>query len=180
MNTLGMQGGHRVVLWLWRRETDWGERRFFGDGNEGGLGRSSGMTQHPLPHSDITGAIIGAFYDVYRGLGYGFLESLYTRALECELLDRGHRVAREVHVPVGFKGRELGRQRLDMIVNDRVVVETKATEILHPHATRQLFAYLRATNLEVGLLLHFGPQPRFHRVACLNDSRGGTGPCRSS
>ncbi len=55
-----------------------------------------------------------------------------------------------------------------MVVDERVVVEAKATEILHPNASRQLFAYLRATRLEVGLLLHFGPRPRFHRVVCLN------------
>ena len=60
-----------------------------------------------------------------------------------------------------------------MVVDESVVVEAKATEILHPNAPRQLFAYLRATNLEIGLLLHFGPRPRFHRIVCLNDSKPG-------
>ncbi len=123
-----------------------------------------------LREANLTGAIITAFYAVYDELGYGFLESLYMAALERELLAGGHRVGREVYVPVSYRGAELGRQRLDMVVDERVVVEAKATEILHPNASRQLFAYLRATRLEVGLVLHFGPRPRFHRVVCLNDS----------
>ncbi len=121
-----------------------------------------------LKEGETTGAIVGAFYAVYNGLGYGFMESLYMAALERELRDRGHGVGREVYVPVKYRGVELGRQRLDMVVDEKVVVEAKATEILHPNASRQLFAYLRATRLEVGLLLHFGPRPRFHRVVCLN------------
>jgi len=123
-----------------------------------------------LRERETTSAIVGAFYEVYNGLGYGFMESLYMAALERELRERGHRVGREVYVSVNYRGVELGRQRLDMAVNEKVVVEAKATEILHPNASRQLFAYLRATRLEVGLLLHFGPRPRFHRVVCLNGS----------
>ena len=134
---------------------------------------------HELQEAETTRAIIGAFYVVYNALGYGFLESLYMAALERELRERGHRVGREVYVPVMFRGAELGRQRLDMLVDEKVVVEAKATEILHPNASRQLFAYLRATRLEVGLLLHFGPKPRFHRVVCLNDSRPGLPHVRS-
>lgn len=132
-----------------------------------------------LKDAEITGAIIAAFYEVYNALGYGFLESLYLAALERELRAAGHRVGREVYVPVNYRGSELGRQRLDMVVDERVVVEAKSTEILHPNATRQLFAYLRATRLEVGLLLHFGPRPRFHRVVCLNDSNPGLPHIRS-
>ncbi|MDE3128655.1 MAG: GxxExxY protein [Gemmatimonadota bacterium] len=132
-----------------------------------------------LKEAETTNAVIGAFYDVYNALGYGFLEGLYLEALERELVARGHRVGREVHVPVFYHGAELGRQRLDMVVDEKVVVEAKATEALHPIATRQLFAYLRAIRLEVGLLLHFGPRPRFRRVVCLNrpdpDANPGSG-----
>jgi GxxExxY protein len=126
-----------------------------------------------LNEAETTRAVITAFYAVYDELGYGFLESLYMTALERELLAEGHAVGREVYVPVSYRGAELGRQRLDMIVDEKVVVEAKATETLHPIATRQLFAYLRATRLEVGLLLHFGPRPRFRRVVCLNDPQPG-------
>ncbi len=87
-------------------------------------------------------------------------------ALERELLAREHNVARELCVRVMYKGHELGVQRLDLIVDDKLVVETKSTSDLHKSATRQLYNYLRATNLELGLLLHFGPKPNFHRVIC--------------
>jgi GxxExxY protein len=77
-------------------------------------------------------------------------------------------VAREVCVTVSYKGEELTTQRLDMIVDDKLVVETKATAELHKIAPRQVYNYLRATNLEVGLLLHFGPEPAFYRLAYSN------------
>jgi len=124
-----------------------------------------------LFEGQLTHSVIGAFYEVYNNLGFGFLERLYVMALERELLDRGHRVAREVSVCVLYKGQELGAQRLDLIVDKRLVIETKATWDLHKSATRQLYNYLRATNLELGLLLHFGPQPKFYRIICRNTRR---------
>jgi GxxExxY protein len=123
-----------------------------------------------LVEAELTHDIIGAFYAVYNTLGFGFLEALYMAALERELLTRGHRVGREVYVPVSYRGVEIGRQRLDMVVNDRVVVEAKSTEVLHRGATRQIHSYLRATRLEVGLLLHFGPTPKAYRFYCSNES----------
>ena len=117
-----------------------------------------GLIEEPLTQS-----IIGAFYEVYNTLGFGFLEHLYVMALERELRERGHTVNREVSVPISYKGERLGTQRIDMIVDEKVVVETKSTLQLSPIAERQLYNYLRATNLEVGLLLHFGSQPRFYR-----------------
>ena len=137
------------------------------------------MPPIPLAEEATTRAVIGAFYDVYNTLDYGFPETLYVSALERELRTRGCDVGREVYVPVTYKNEELGRQRLDMLVNGRVVVEAKATEVLHPMATRQLFSYLRATNLEVGLLLHFGPAPRFRRVVGLNDPHAKVPSIRS-
>ena len=112
---------------------------------------------------ELTRSVIGAFFEVYNALGYGFLEHLYATAMECELLALGHRVAREISVPVMYKGEHLGRQRLDMIVDDKLIVEIKSTYQLPSVALRQLYSYLSATNLEVGLLLHFGPEPKFYR-----------------
>ena len=126
------------------------------------------MALHELVEERLTQSVIGAFYDVYNTLGFGFLEHLYALALELELRERGHHVAREVGVPVLYKGKDLGTQRLDMIVDERLVVETKATYELHKAASRQVYNYLRATRLEVGLLLHFGPEPRFFRLFCRN------------
>jgi GxxExxY protein len=88
---------------------------------------------------------------------------LYLAALERELRMRGHQVTRECAVRVMYKGEPIGWQRLDMVVDDLLIVEAKATQQLHESAARQLNTYLRATNLEVGLLLHFGPKPQFFR-----------------
>jgi GxxExxY protein len=118
---------------------------------------------HELVEGKITEAIIGSFYEVYNTLGFGFLEHTYVMALERELIARGHRVDREVAVRIMYKGQELSNQRLDMIVDGKVIVETKSTLELHKSARRQVYNYLKATNLEVGLLLHFGPVASFYR-----------------
>ena len=126
----------------------------------------------------LTHSVIGAFFEVYNTLGFGFLEQLYARALEKELVSRGHQVKREFAVLVQYKGEILGHQRLDMVVNDRLVVEIKATENLHRDSQRQLFNYLRATDIEVGLLLHFSPSgARFFRQVC-SHKPGRSAPIR--
>lgn len=112
----------------------------------------------------LTHSVIGAFFEVFSSLGYGFREYIYVLALERELLARGHNVDREVAVMVYYRGAPLARQKLDMVVDGKIVVEVKATEHLPPNSTAQLFSYLCGTNLEVGLLLHFGREPKFHRV----------------
>ena len=124
------------------------------------------MTESPLLEAPLSRSVIGAFFEVYNNLGFGFLEHVYVMALERELLARGHRIAREVSVHVSYKGHTVAVQRVDMIVDGRLVVETKSGVELPKAAQRQLFNYLRATKLEVGLLLHFGLEPRFHRVVC--------------
>ena len=121
------------------------------------------MKRHHLIHEPLTRSVIGAFYEVYNTLGFGFLEHIYILALERELRSRGHQVRRESGVCVMYKGEELAYQRLDMIVDDVLIVEVKSTVELHKGAKRQVYNYLRAANLEVGLLLHFGPEPKFYR-----------------
>lgn len=122
------------------------------------------MSLRPKVDEELTYSVIGAFYEVYNTLGFGFLEHIYKMALEYELRSRGHHVAREVGVRVFYKGLELASQRFDMIVDGVLIVETKATLKLEKSAARQLYNYLRATNLEAGLLFHFGPDPSFLRV----------------
>jgi len=122
------------------------------------------MSRYDLIHEKLTHSVIGAFFEVYNILGYGFLEHVYMNALARELLWRGHRVAREVCVTVTYKGVEVGKQRLDMVVDDVLIIEGKSTFKLPERATRQLYNYLRATNLDVALLLHFGSEPQFFRV----------------
>ena len=122
------------------------------------------MSKHALIDEQLTESVIGAFYEVYNALGFGFLEQVYTTALERELRARGHVVGREVWVPVFYKGDLISRQRIDMVVDGRLVVEAKSTHDLHKFAPRQVYNYLRATCLEVGLLMHFGPEPAFYRL----------------
>src|SRR5690349_16848929 len=114
------------------------------------------MQRKPLIHELLTRSIIGAFYEVYNTLGFGFFEHIYSKAMEVELRKRGHQVGREVWVPVYYKGLPLGRQRMDMVVDDKVIVENKSTAKLPESTPRQITSYLHATPLEVGLILHFG------------------------
>jgi len=117
------------------------------------------MPRRRLIHEDLTRSVIGAFYEVYNVLGFGFLEHIYIPALEHELRARGHRIAREVWVTVFFKGMVMGKQRLDMVVDEKLVVEVKSTYDLRSGALRQLHNYLCATHLHVGLFLHLALSP---------------------
>jgi len=117
-----------------------------------------------LLHGEITSSINASFFEVHHELGFGFREYLYTRALERLLVAKGHKVEREVPVMVYFRGEPLAYERMDMVVDGKVIVESKAREPLDPDAHAQLFAALAATDLEVGLVLHFGKKARFYRV----------------
>jgi GxxExxY protein len=112
---------------------------------------------------DLVHSIVGGFYEVYNYFDYGLVESIYCRALKYELEDRGHDVRRESAVPVFYRSRAVGRQRLDLVVDNRLIVEVKATELLPRYVSRQIVSYLRVTPYIVGLVLHFGPEPKFHR-----------------
>ena len=126
------------------------------------------MQRRDLVEEKLTHSVIGAFYEVYNTLGFGFLEHVYRGALEMELRARGHQVGREVGVVVLYKGVEVAVQRIDILVDEKLIVEVKSTLDLHAAAQRQLYSYLRATRLQVGLLLHFGFEPRFYRAVELH------------
>lgn len=117
-----------------------------------------------LLEADLTRSVIACFYQVHRALGFGFREYIYAIALERELVDAGHHVDREVGVTVYYHGRPLARQVLDMIVDSKLVLEIKTGDRPPPGGTAQLYSYLCATDLELGLLLFFGPEPKFYRV----------------
>ncbi len=125
-----------------------------------------------LRDEELTKSVIGAFFEVYNTLRYGFTERTYMRSMELELQARGYNVAREKSVPVYYKGQVASTHRIDMIVDGRVIVEGKSTYALPPTAMRQLYSYLRATELETGLLLHFGPDAKFYRQSVTNDQKG--------
>jgi GxxExxY protein len=117
-----------------------------------------------LVDEELTGKVIGAFYTVYNKLGYGFRESVYSRALTIELRRSGLRVDREVSFTVYYEGEVVGRYRIDHLVEGRLVLEIKAGKSLAPTDRDQLLNGLRASDHEVGLLFHFGPRPAFYRV----------------
>ena len=123
----------------------------------------SSTAKTKLLHKELTGEILGSFFTVYNALGYGFLEHVYSNALSLELRNRGLRIEREVAVEVQYQGQPVGSYRMDMMVERLVVVEIKSTAVLSEADRRQLFNYQRAANVEVGLLLHFGPKPSSRR-----------------
>lgn len=129
------------------------------------------MRPQELVEGALTRSIIGAFYEVYNTLDFGFLEHIYKEALAKELRALGHRVEREVRVVVYYKGEPIAVQIIDMIVDGKVVVEAKASAEVRPAWGRQLQNYLRATDLEVGLLLHFGLEAKFYRVVELRSRK---------
>lgn len=119
---------------------------------------------HGLKHSRLTARIIGVFYDVYNELGTGFLESVYVQALGLALGQAGLWVEREIPLRVFFRGRVIGTFRADLIVGRVVLVEAKACARLQPVHEAQVLNYLRATALELGLLLNFGSRPQIRRL----------------
>lgn len=125
---------------------------------------SGSTTTDHLVQREVTGHIIGAFYETYNVLGFGFLEAVYKNALAWELRQRGLHVQLEAPVAVSYKHVQVGFYRSDLLVEGRVTVELKATSILGPTDKRQLLNCLVGTELEVGLLLHYGPEPKFYRL----------------
>jgi GxxExxY protein len=120
-------------------------------------------------HEELTQRVIGVFYEVYNELGYGFLESVYREAMRLALTQAGLRVETEVPVPVSFRGVVVGIFRADLIVNDCLLVELKAADqVVRQHAS-QTMHYLRATSIEVALLMNFWPSPRFQRFVMDNN-----------
>ena len=124
-----------------------------------------------LLEEELTHSVIGAFFAVHNSLGFGFLESIYTRAMQVELEFRGHRVVREHPVTIVYRGVEIGRHRLDLVVDDKLILESKATEQLQRDFTRQLYNYIAATPFEVGLFLHFGRSADFYRMVMQNKDK---------
>lgn len=133
-----------------------------------------------LLESAITERVIGAFYDVYNKLGYGYLESVYQRAVAVELTRRGLDARMQVPIEVTYDGVVVGAFRADLVVERRVVVELKSGKSLAPENEMQLLNYLKATELEVGLLLHFGPRASFRRLVWTNRPRKGRDQPRSA
>ena len=114
-------------------------------------------------HSDLTGKIIKAYYRVYNTLGYGFLEKVYERAMIIELKHAGLKSVSQHPIKVYYEWEDVGDYYADIIVDDRVILELKAAVSICEEHEAQLLNYLRATDIEVGLLLNFGKKPKHKR-----------------
>ena len=118
-----------------------------------------------LKHGLVTDKILRVFYEVYNELGHGFLESVYHRSFMVALESVGLNARSRVDIPVWFRGRQVGQFEADIVVENCVLLELKAARVLDSSHQAQLLNYLRATEIEVGLLLNFGEKPEFKRLA---------------
>ena len=125
-----------------------------------------------LLHADTTERIIEGFYDVYNALGHGFLEKVYENSMAVRLHQLGFSVTMQQPISVYYSGEQVGEYFADLIVADLVILEVKAAKSLSPAHEAQLLNYLKATRIEVGLLLNFGEKPEFRRKVFTNDKKG--------
>ncbi len=121
--------------------------------------------------TQITEEIINCFYNVYNELGYGFLEKVYEKALKIELKERGFDVESQYALSVFYKGHRIGEYYCDLVVNRFVIIELKAATCIQSDHEAQLLNYLRATDMEVGLILNFGPKPNVRRKVFSNHGK---------
>lgn len=121
-----------------------------------------------LLHRDITNKIIKAFYNVYNSLGYGFLEKVYENAMMIELRKMDLQVQKQVPIKVYYEEQLVGQYYADIMVEETIIVELKAAEGLCEEHEFQLINYLKATELEIGLLINFGKTPQFKRKIFTN------------
>ena len=119
-------------------------------------------------HEEITGKIIEAFYAVYNKLGYGFLEKVYENSMLIELKKRELDVIAQFPIDVFYDNEKVGHYVADLIVENKVIVEIKATRGLAVEHEWQLINYLKAMQIEVGLLMNFGEEPEFKRKVFSN------------
>jgi GxxExxY protein len=116
-----------------------------------------------LLHSDITGQVIKSFYEVYNSLGYGFLEKVYENALAFELRQAGLHIEQQRPITVRYKEIAVGEYFADIYINDSILLELKTAESISAAHEAQILNYLKATGVELGMLLNFGPTPQYKR-----------------
>lgn len=127
--------------------------------------------KHGFRNNSLTQKIIGIFYEVYNELGHGFLESVYEKSLALVLTNSGLTISQQVSIPVWFRGHRVGDFAADLLVDDIVLLELKAVRTLDPSHEAQLLNYLRATDIELGLLLNFGDKPEIKRMIFDNERK---------
>lgn len=125
----------------------------------------------PIMHQNLSKQVLACFYTVYNTLGYGFLEKVYENALMIELAKSGIEAIKQKPIKVYYGKTIVGEYFADIIVNEWIILELKAAECLVEEHELQLINYLKATNIEVGLLLNFGRKPEFRRKIFTNDRK---------
>lgn len=144
------------------------------------IGPQINTDAHGFKHGQITKKIIGVFFEVYNELGYGFLESVYQKSLAVALNSIGVKACCKIEIPVFFRGQSVGDFEADLLVENCVLLELKSARAIDPAHTAQLLNYLRATEIEVGLLLNFGLKPEFRRLLFDNPRKSiRVNPCLS-
>ncbi len=126
-------------------------------------------------HEKLSGQILRAFYNVYNNLGHGFLEKVYENALVIELEKHGLNAKQQQRIDVYYDGCEVGEYYADILVNELIILELKAAEAIAPEHEAQLINYLKATGIEFGFVLNFGPKPQFVRRILTNDKKNNRG-----
>ncbi len=125
-----------------------------------------------LKHKELTDQIIQSFYKVYNELGTGFLETVYENSLVLVLRERGLKVDQQKELKVKFRDVIVGDYRTDLIIDDKIIIEIKAVSKLIKAHEAQLIHYLKATGIEVGMLLNFGDSPEFKRMIFSKNKKG--------
>ena len=129
--------------------------------------------------ADITRIVIGGFFDAYNQLGRGFLESVYEGAMAVILQEAGLGVKRQYPIDVWFRGRRIGHFRADLLINERLIVEIKRAKRIHSRHKAQVYNALKASQIQLGLLVNFGPEPTFKRIILMNNRKGNIPPTSS-
>ena len=122
-------------------------------------------------HANLTEKIIKAFFKVNNTLGYGFLEKVYENAMAIELIKMGCNVRQQQNIKVYYETEQVGDYYADLLIDDLVIIELKAAESLCEEHETQLINYLKATKMEIGLLLNFGKKAEFKRKIFTNDRK---------
>lgn len=124
-----------------------------------------------MRYIELTGVVISCFYHVYNVMGYGFLEKVYERALLLELRKRGLACVAQHPISVYYNDAVVGQYFADIFVEGKLILELKAATAIVEEHEYQLINYLKATEIEIGLLLNFGPKPQFKRKIFTNQTR---------
>ncbi|WKL45538.1 GxxExxY protein [Flavobacterium sp. ZE23DGlu08] len=124
-----------------------------------------------LLHRNLSDTILKIYFEVYNELGYGFLEKVYQNAMYFELKSQGYKVETQKQIKVYYKSQLVGDYFADLLIDDSIILELKACECLKDEHKAQLLNYLKATEVEIGLLLNFGTTPEFKRSIYTNDRK---------